>query len=112
MCNCGDYEPPEFFRENKVKARKPHRCCECLRTIERGETYQKVCGKWDGSFDTYETCLGCLDLARSVGVTCWGFGDLIDCFSEADGSPELSEWMESREQRRLAIKAEREEVKA
>jgi hypothetical protein len=109
MCNCGDYEPPEFAWDRNVKAKKRHRCGECLRAIEPGETYQKCCGKWDGEFNTYKTCLGCIDLAKRSGVECWCFGRLMDDFHWADRTPEIDEWLAGRERRRLELEAIRKQ---
>ena len=111
MCNCGDYEPPEFAQERNVKARKRQRCDECLRSIEPGESVRKICGKWDGEFLTFRTCPGCIDLAKRSGVTCWGLGDLLDCFMETGGNTEISEWLEARESRRCEIESDRAAVK-
>ena len=111
MCNCCDYDPPEFSQEQNVKAKKRQRCDECLRSIEPGESYRKICGKWDGEFLTFKTCHGCIDLAKRSGVTCWALGDLVDCLIETDEHPEISEWLEARESRRRAIESGRVTVK-
>jgi hypothetical protein len=106
MCECGDYDPPEFLRERRVKANKPHECCECLQTIEKGETYQNASGKWDGRLETFRTCLGCLDLAKRLGVTCWCFGMLMDELDPRDAdSPEIEDWRNARHRRWSAIEA-------
>jgi len=110
MCECHDYDPPEFFRERSCKARKPHKCCECLRTIENGETYQNTSGKWDGRLETFKICLGCIDLAKRLGVTCWCFGQLMDDFYWADTNLEIAEWLEARERRRLERRVAVKEV--
>ena len=69
MCHC-DCDPPEFYNTSFVKARKPHRCCECCRTIEAGERYQSVTGKWEGDVDTYKTCSECLELIKQIDDDC------------------------------------------
>ena len=112
MCECRDYDPPAFLRERKVKANKPHECCECLGTIEPGKTYQNSSGKWDGRLETFRTCLGCLDLAKRFGVTCWCFGMLMDEFDPQDAdSPEIDEWREARQRRWREIESGRVTVK-
>lgn len=76
MSNCDvcigtyDYDGPEFWKRSAPKARKPHRCCECNREIQRGETYQLDTGRWDGDFNTYRTCAQCAEI-RDV-FTCGG----------------------------------------
>ena len=110
MCECRDYDPPEFFRERRVKANKPHECCECLRTVENGETYQNTSGKWDGRLETFRTCVECLDLAKRSGVHCWCFGQLMDDFHWADTNPEIAQWLEARERRRLGKRVAVKEV--
>ena len=83
-CSCNDnWEGPELVVEHYPKARKPHKCCECERTIQPGERYEYVRGLWDGEFETYKTCLGCFRLRDDI---CSGYiyGELAevvwDCF--------------------------------
>lgn len=61
VCSCGhyDYDPPTIYEECLIKARKTHVCCECCSEIKPGTLYQRVKGLWDGSWETYATCLGC-----------------------------------------------------
>lgn len=53
----GDSASP--YLEQWRTARKPNRCCECLRTIEPGQPYQFVSGCWDGDWSAYRTCADC-----------------------------------------------------
>lgn len=69
MCDC-DGEPPEFYDANIVRARKPHRCCECLSEIEPGEHYEHVAGKWQGDFATFKTCIECIELREALKLEC------------------------------------------
>ena len=55
-------ELPSVYSDQMVKAAKPHRCCECNRTITPGEMYQRYKGCWDGKWAMYKTCVDCLDL--------------------------------------------------
>jgi len=50
---------PDVYHEEMRKARKEHTCCECDRTIEPGESYHHVTGKWEDEWSTFKTCLGC-----------------------------------------------------
>ena len=59
---------PEFYSEEKVKARKAHRCDECHRAIPIGTIYVKIAGKWDGEFQTYEQHVECRDFAAKVNI--------------------------------------------
>ncbi len=38
----------DFYSEKQVTARRAHKCCECRKTIEPGDRYVRVAGKWDG----------------------------------------------------------------
>jgi ssDNA-binding Zn-finger/Zn-ribbon topoisomerase 1 len=58
MCFYTD-DYPEFHETTTPKARKPHRCEECGRTIQRGEQYHRASGKFDGVFYSTATCLEC-----------------------------------------------------
>ncbi len=67
--NNDDY--PEIHSEKRQKARKEHKCCECGRVIEKGETYECASGKWEGDFRVYKTCEECLDIRSTF--FCGGF---------------------------------------
>ena len=56
MCDC---EEPDFYCNVVVKARKPHRCYECHRTIEPGMRYHRLSGKWNGDIESYSVCRWC-----------------------------------------------------
>ena len=78
-CYC-DGDPPSVISIVSRKARKPHRCCECGRTIHAGEKYEHVWGIWDSRPDTFNTCHLCTDLrelvAHSVPCFCWNYGNM------------------------------------
>lgn len=87
MCDCDcDYDPPSVFRENHVKARKPHKCSECYRVINIGETYRRIFGIWDGRPETFRWCAHCEAADSIVGATvdchCVLFGGLWDHFRD------------------------------
>lgn len=71
MCDCGD--GPSTYRETRPKARKSHKCCECGRMIQPGETYRHLWGVWEGEAKTFKTCDACQDLDA------WA-RDQSDCF--------------------------------
>lgn len=58
-CEVGGGDPPDFFCERIVRARKEHKCCECKDTIAPGQWYEIASGKWDGDFNAYKTCSFC-----------------------------------------------------
>jgi hypothetical protein len=80
-CFC-DYEAPEFYHKETRKARNAHRCSECCRVIEPGESYEHVHGKWDGEVGTFKTCPRCLALKEwvkaHVPCFCWAHGNIVD----------------------------------
>ncbi len=49
----------EFYNRMYLKARKPHKCEFCGRTIERGEKYSRETGKYDGDFFCRKLCIPC-----------------------------------------------------
>jgi hypothetical protein len=67
-----DYEPWDFYDQRIVKARKPHKCCECYREIAAGSEYECITGKCDGYIDRYKTCLDCMNIRR--GLACGAVG--------------------------------------
>lgn len=71
---CVDYDGGcEFIQEKMVKARKEHRCCECHRTIQPGESYEKTVGNWEGAFSVFKTCAHCVAAREWIMDTCGGF---------------------------------------
>ena len=53
---------PSFCATSTPVARKPRACCECLRTIAKGERYLRESGKWDSGMNTYTTCSECHEI--------------------------------------------------
>jgi len=80
-CSCiyvGEYDGPEFYDRKIVKARKVHKCCECGREIVFAEEYENICGKWDGVFSLYKTCLDCVAIREAMFCEGWYFETMID----------------------------------
>lgn len=80
-----DYTHPDCMREVTRRARKAHACCECRRTIKAGDRYEYISGVWDGTPDSYKTCLRCVDLRAAYYVTMDGLaplGDLLGAICE------------------------------
>lgn len=73
-----DTEGPEFEKSTHHVAKKSHKCCECNRQINTGESYERVAGKWDGEFREFKTCEQCEDLRDSLYVMgfCSAFGEV------------------------------------
>lgn len=75
------------------KARKIHRCDECLGYIQKGETYTNHHGVFDGQGFTHKVCSDCaalikeLDAGKSFDDTVY-FGGLYECSYETG----LKEW--------------------
>lgn len=101
MCCC-DGPSPEFTSESSPQARSKHLCCECLRVILPGETYERYSGKWDGELTTYKTCRDCLEMRHVVYAecSCWLFAGM---YNELDDLPEYEAWGELRDIRAKAI---------
>lgn len=92
-CYC-DYDPPEFYVRKTQGAIKKHTCSECGCSIEKGEQYENVRGKWEGQIDTVKTCLDCVHIRTvfsEMKCFCWSHGGLLDdvCnqLSEAEFKP-------------------------
>ena len=83
-----DYcEGPEFYNEERVKARKQHRCDECQRAIPIGAVYVRCSGKWDGYVATYRQHVECRDFCASVNLEHIGeclipFGGMNDAIND------------------------------
>lgn len=82
-CVC-DYTAPQVYLAKQVKARKSHVCEECRNTIRAGDAYERVSGLWEGQWETFRTCLGCVSLRQYtegyVPCVCWQHGNMVeDC---------------------------------
>lgn len=90
MSDCGlcfygsDENLPAFCDERIVTARREHRCCECRETIQPGTDYEYVAGKWDGRFDSFKTCLLCVEIRRAFACdSSWTYTTLWEDLQES-----------------------------
>lgn len=80
-----DGEPAAFYHRDMIqRARKPHRCDECFRTIAAGESYERVGAKWEGEVCTHRTCGHCLAARAWLDEVCggWMHGMICEDLSE------------------------------
>ena len=64
-----------FWISKKVRARKPHTCCEGKGLIEPGQTYYSHAGMHEGEFQNYNICATCEAFSQAVEKL---FPDVID----------------------------------
>jgi|SRR5579863_434117 len=55
----------DVFRQQNVRARKPHRCCECGRLIAKGELHQLCNMLCEGEWSAERTCLVCAEIRKA-----------------------------------------------
>lgn len=86
-----DGDRPEVYAQDEVTARKPHKCCECGAEIPKGERYERFKGKWEGEWEEYRTCLGCVECrdAFSCGFTFTEFWS--DFFDSTEGNVDIAD---------------------
>lgn len=60
----------DCYRETPRTARKSHRCCECMATIDPGERYVVCSGVSDGEGWSYKLCAFCCALMRQTRALC------------------------------------------
>lgn len=91
------------------KARVNHRCDECLGYIQKGETYTKYHGVFDGQGFTHKVCCDCAELIKELNVgarfddTVY-FGGLCE-FSYEKGLAEWKRFLEIKKKRGATISA-------
>ena len=56
-----------------VRARAKHKCKECFRFIEPGETYHREVFKFEGEFSTHKTCAHCMVVRGWLQDECGGW---------------------------------------
>lgn len=72
MCRVEYAESPTLCSAMDRKARKPHQCQECGRTIAPGETYRREEGLFEGSWFSQATCMHCMVAVRWLNRNCGG----------------------------------------
>lgn len=60
----------ELYEEKKVKIRKPHQCCVCLRKIPKGFKCNYHSGKTEDGFFSYYTCNTCHTIINEYPNVC------------------------------------------
>ena len=75
MCMYDDGGGWKVYHEETRRAAKPHRCGECRRWIEKGESYEYVSGLGYDSdcWATFHTCAQCVQVKRWLLVACGGY---------------------------------------
>lgn len=72
VCITSDYDGmAECTACHHPKARKPVRCCECGQTINKGETYERYSGKWEGDWFVTRTCQICAEIRDTFYCNGW-----------------------------------------
>jgi hypothetical protein len=73
MCRIDDCERSVAGSSVNHKARKPHTCCECGRTISAGERYVKHSNLFEHHWDTFKTCAHCSVAQQWLAKNCGGY---------------------------------------
>jgi hypothetical protein len=84
MCDCYWDNPPTFYDCKTVKGRKEHKCSECLRVIEKGESHEYAKGLWDGDFSDFRTCGICCAMRDEIDLKCYCHGMMMEEIDERD----------------------------
>ena len=97
-CVCNDDVCGSEFSSVSIRtARKVHRCGECHATIQPGDRYEYVIGKYeDGKFWVAKTCMICKRIRDDLLPCGWYYGEIWDdihranCYGDAsDGSDDF-----------------------
>lgn len=85
-CSCintsGDFETCKVYNEKDRKARKPHPCIECKRTIQPGETYKYGSGIFENKPFSHATCADCQSIVDAFFCEGRGFGSMWEYVRE------------------------------
>jgi hypothetical protein len=73
MCAVDGGERYSNYTTKLVRARKQHRCDECDRTIEKGETYRYAQGVMEGGWSLHYICSHCEVPAGWLIENCGGY---------------------------------------
>lgn len=91
---------PEMYCERRVRARRPHICCETRRLIAPREFYWRIAGVWEGDFHCHKQSEAAYHFARYVNLhlnpksPCIAFGRIQDDLIAhlAPDDPLRAEW--------------------
>lgn len=75
MCMIDDGERYTVYHATVAKARKVYRCDECRRDIQKGESYRRTVGLYDGHWSTNKVCSHCMVAAEWLLTNCGGYMD-------------------------------------
>jgi len=100
-------EPCEVFVVDHPKARKIHRCDECLGYIQRGEKYSNQHGVFDGQGFTHKVCCDCSALINVLNEgkhedEIVSFGDLGE-FAYESGLSEYKRFIAIKQKRGAVV---------
>jgi hypothetical protein len=88
----------DFWTDIERKARKAHRCYECNRTIQPGETYTRSAGVWEGNFQCVKRCAHCMAYMRIIdrmdrgALEDWNLSDWVDEYGRSAAEIVYSKW--------------------
>lgn len=98
-----------FASGRTVTAKKEHKCEECWRTIHPGEKYERLAGKWEGSFWNMKSCVHCSGFRKvinGVDTDFWegAYGGIHAWVDNTGSSPaELAYYFRNSKQSLLAL---------
>lgn len=82
LSSSDDGEHASVFTKKTVKAAKPHTCFECREPIPKEARYEWIKGLWSGAWDTYRTCLSCVEIRDHFACEGYVFGQLWEDLAE------------------------------
>lgn len=88
-CSCfvvdDNGDMPKRFKEEYRRARKSYWCDECGGEIKKGDRYQYVRGLWYDAYDTWRTCIGCINIIEECFCSRPIFGNLNEWYRDLSG---------------------------
>jgi len=90
--DASDCDPVALYREERPRARKPHRCDACRETIRPGDVYIRCRSLSDGQWNEIARCLRCEAIYQHLGER--GAGDLVPDWTLDCGETYEDHWDE------------------
>lgn len=82
MCEYDYSDAPEVMNTKIVKARKNHKCFECLKIIEVGNLYEFTSGIWPDGPASFHICIICTKIRETLKCPCVPFGGVFEQATE------------------------------